>query len=202
MTITVTPPPNTPPTAAVSATPISGYAPLSVSFSSSGSSDSDGTIAAYSWNFGDGGTSNSENPWHAYTSAGNFTATLTVTDDRGATGSKSITIAVSNNPSLTLHVADISMSKVVSRPGTSARAAVTIKGATGAVVPGVLVTGRWSGLVTGTSTLTTGPDGVATFASKATKKSGTFTFTVTGVSKSGHTYDPSDNAATSASIPK
>jgi PKD repeat protein len=202
VTITVTPPPNTPPTAAVSATPISGYAPLSVSFSSSGSSDSDGTIAAYSWNFGDGGTSNSENPWHAYTSAGNFTATLTVTDDRGATGSKSITIAVSNNPSLTLHVADISMSKVVSRPGTSARAAVTIKGATGAVVPGVLVTGRWSGLVTGTSTLTTGPDGVATFSSKATKKSGTFTFTVTGVSKSGHTYDPSDNAATSASIPK
>jgi PKD repeat protein len=200
--ITVTPTPNKPPIAVVAATPTSGYAPLNVSFSSGGSSDPDGTIVSWSWTFGDGGTSNSENPWHAYTSAGNFTATLTVTDDRGATNSKSITIAVSNNPNQTLHVADIAMSKVVSRPGTFARAAVTIRDAAGTVVPGVLVTGRWSGLVTGTSNLATGPDGVATFASKATKKSGTFTFTVTGVSKSGYTYDPSQNAETNDSIVK
>src|SRR6185369_7116393 len=46
--------PNSPPVAAAGATPTSGLAPLTVNFDSSGSYDPDGTIASYSWNFGDG----------------------------------------------------------------------------------------------------------------------------------------------------
>jgi PKD repeat protein len=44
--------PNLPPTAVIQATPTSGAAPLAVSFSGAGSSDPDGSIVRYAWNFG------------------------------------------------------------------------------------------------------------------------------------------------------
>jgi PKD repeat protein len=202
VTVTVTPPPNKLPIAAATATPTSGYAPLRVSFSSAGSSDPDGTIVGYSWNFGDGGTSTSADSSHTYNSVGTFTATLTVTDDRGGTSSKSVTITVNSDPAKVLHVESIVISTVTSRSGTSARAAVTILDSASRAVVGILVTGRWSGLTTGTSSGTTNASGIATLTSKATKKSGTFTFTVTGISGSGYTYDPKQNVRTTDSISK
>jgi len=56
-----------------------------IDFSSAGSEDSDGFIQSYDWNFGDGNTSTEANPTHAYTHAGNYIATLAVTDDGGLT---------------------------------------------------------------------------------------------------------------------
>jgi len=50
------------------------------------SSDKDGRIMSWSWNFGDNGTSTARNPSHLYTSYGTFTVKLTVTDDDGLTG--------------------------------------------------------------------------------------------------------------------
>jgi PKD repeat protein/endonuclease I len=64
--------------------PYSGTTGANIAFSSAGSSDSDGTINAWLWNFGDGQTSTAANPTHSYTTAGSYTATLTVTDDDGA----------------------------------------------------------------------------------------------------------------------
>jgi PKD repeat protein len=75
--------------------PYSGSAGIAVSFSSSGSTDPDGTIASYAWSFGDGGTSTLANPTHIYTSAGSFTATLTVTDNQGATGTDQASVTIS-----------------------------------------------------------------------------------------------------------
>jgi PKD repeat protein len=89
---------NQPPTAVASANPTSGTAPLAVNFSSAGSSDSDGDIAAYAWNFGDGGTSSSANPSHTYSAAGNYSAMLMVTDNLGATGSSTVSVSVSSSP--------------------------------------------------------------------------------------------------------
>jgi PKD repeat protein/endonuclease I len=66
--------------------PYSGSVGAAISFSSAGSYDADGTIVGWAWNFGDGGSSTLANPTHTYTAAGNFTVTLTVTDDLGATG--------------------------------------------------------------------------------------------------------------------
>jgi hypothetical protein len=54
--------------------------------------------------------------------------------------------------------------------------------------------------VTGSVTGTTGADGRAIFTSKKTKKKGTITFTVTGVSKSGYLYSPAQNVETKDSI--
>ncbi len=50
-----------------------------------GSSDPDGTIVAWAWQFGDGATSNQQNPQHTYAAGGTFNVVLTVTDNGGAT---------------------------------------------------------------------------------------------------------------------
>jgi len=91
--------PNTPPVAMASGSPLSGIAPLTVNFSSAGSYDPDGSIAGYSWNFGDGSApSTAAAPSHVYSNAGNFTAVLTVTDNRGATSSTQVTVTASPDP--------------------------------------------------------------------------------------------------------
>jgi PKD repeat protein len=74
--------------------PYSGQAGVAISFTSAGSSDPDGNIASYRWDFGDGGTSTLASPAHTYTSAGSFTASLTVTDNLGATGSAQAGVTV------------------------------------------------------------------------------------------------------------
>jgi PKD repeat protein len=93
--ITVTDPPNLAPIATVSAAPLAGTAPLPVTFSSAGSTDADGTIATYVWSFGDGATAATANPSHTYEAAGTYVVTLTVTDDKGASASASLTVVVS-----------------------------------------------------------------------------------------------------------
>jgi hypothetical protein len=91
---------NQPPTAVASATPTSGTAPLAVSFNGSASSDPDGTIAGYAWNFGDGGSASGATTSHTYSAVGNYTATLTVTDNNGATSSTTVSIAVNPDPNV------------------------------------------------------------------------------------------------------
>ena len=83
---------NQPPTAAATATPTSGTAPLTVSFDGSQSADSEGSIASYLWTFGDGSTATGKTASHTYIGAGDYTATLQVTDDQGATGTTTLTI--------------------------------------------------------------------------------------------------------------
>lgn len=53
-------------------------------FTGGSSYDPDGFIVSYDWNFGDGGIGSGVNISHVYTSAGNYTVTLTITDDEGA----------------------------------------------------------------------------------------------------------------------
>lgn len=82
------------PVAVAAAIPDGGDTPLSVIFSSAGSTDLDGTIASYAWDFGDGTTSSSPNPQHTYTSAGNYVAILTVTDNFGTSTSNTVALEV------------------------------------------------------------------------------------------------------------
>lgn len=68
---------------------------LACDFDGSGSSDTDGSIATYAWDFGDGSTASGSTASHSYVSGGTYTVVLTVTDDGGATDSDSQAVTVS-----------------------------------------------------------------------------------------------------------
>ena len=90
------------PVAMGTATPTSGLAPLTVSFSGAGSSDPDGDPLSYAWAFGDGGTASGSTTNHTYANAGSYTATLTVSDGRGGSNGRSFAISVGAPPSATI----------------------------------------------------------------------------------------------------
>ena len=84
------PPPNAPPTADFS----HACTGASCSFTDQ-SDDSDGTVTAWSWTFGDGGMSSEPNPTHVYACSGTYAVTLQVTDDGGAIGTVTRSVPVS-----------------------------------------------------------------------------------------------------------
>jgi PKD repeat protein len=77
-------------------TPVSGSVPLNVNFTDS----STNTPTAWSWDFGDGGSSNDQNPLHKYTAPGSYDVTLTVTN-AGGINSSTRSGYVSANPTIT-----------------------------------------------------------------------------------------------------
>ena len=89
-----TPPANQPPVAAFTAAP-SG---LSVQVDGSGSTDPDGVVASYTWDFGDGTSGSGASTTHTYAAAGTYDLRLTVTDDRGATGTTTREVTVTTPP--------------------------------------------------------------------------------------------------------
>lgn len=95
LVITVTP--NQLPVASATAVPLTGKVSTNFAFNGSGSSDPDGNIVSYSWDFGDGATGGGANPTHSYSATGTYVATLTVTDDDGGTDTDTVTVTVNPN---------------------------------------------------------------------------------------------------------
>ncbi|MFC0111470.1 ThuA domain-containing protein [Kibdelosporangium aridum] len=98
---------NRAPIAKAAADRTSGPAPLAVRFSSAGSRDPDGTPITYAWDFDGNGTTDSTeaNPSVTYTQNGNFSATLTVSDEDGRTATANVPITVGNSaPVVTLNL--------------------------------------------------------------------------------------------------
>lgn len=92
-----TPTPQTPvnqPPVANAGGPYSQTSGASVDFNGSNSTDTDGTITAFQWNFGDNTTGTGATPQHIYTSAGTYTAVLTVTDNQGAQASANVNVNI------------------------------------------------------------------------------------------------------------
>lgn len=109
---------NNPPTANIQTDVLSGEVPFTVNFDASGSTDGDGTIQSYSWDFGDTNSGSGVTTSHEYTVAGNYTVTLTVTDDDSAVDTSTVQITA-NEPSfvetnlvLNLDIANINSSPV------------------------------------------------------------------------------------------
>lgn len=87
--------PNSAPVADAGA-PVSGVANQMVQFNGLGSSDPEGSVLAYSWNFGDNSSGAGSLPSHSYARCGTYNVTLTVTDDVGLTGSASTTATIAS----------------------------------------------------------------------------------------------------------
>jgi N-acetylmuramoyl-L-alanine amidase/PKD repeat protein len=78
-----------------------------ITFDGSGSTDSDGEIVEYTWNFGDEETGSEVSPVHAYTEAGEYTVTLTVKDDKDALSEEvTATVTVEEEEENAVPVAD------------------------------------------------------------------------------------------------
>jgi hypothetical protein len=90
------------PIADASASETSGFVSSLITFDGSLSSDQDGYIKKWSWDFGDGNVGNGEVLTHMYSTFGAYNVTLTVTDDKDATDADTIivTIGTANNPPL------------------------------------------------------------------------------------------------------
>ncbi|MDT0265712.1 PQQ-dependent sugar dehydrogenase [Streptomyces sp. DSM 44915] len=84
------------PVARASADVTSGPAPLTVAFSSEGTTDPDGGELSYHWDFGDGATSAEPDPSHTFDQEGQHSVELTVTNAAGRTGSASVRLVVGN----------------------------------------------------------------------------------------------------------
>lgn len=196
-------PGNQVPTAVASADVTSGEAPLNVNFTGSGSSDSDGTIASYAWDFGDGGSSTSADPSHSYTAAGTYVATLTVTDNEGATGTDTVSITATEPGagcgSSCARVSDISM---IVRGNGSLVSLVSVVDENGNTLTGAAVSVIWT-LPDGTTVTD-----IASVSGRGTARfnlsdngPGTYLLSIADVSLNGYTFDP-DNSMLSRSIVK
>ena len=97
--------PNSAPVADFTANLTDGTLPLAISFDANGSSDADGNIASYTWDFGDGELASGVLVDHTFDAIGNFEVTLTVTDNDGDS-SQSMQVVVVRAPSIA-HVIDI-----------------------------------------------------------------------------------------------
>ncbi len=86
---------NQAPTANIDA-PATGLSNTAIAFSGANSTDIDGTIAHYLWDFGDDNTSNLANPSHSYATSGTYNLQLTVTDNGGLTNTTNASITISS----------------------------------------------------------------------------------------------------------
>jgi hypothetical protein len=113
----------------------------------------------------------------------------------------SVVLHVTEKVTYVMHVEFIDMSKETMWFLKRAAVVVTVLDANGNPVEGATVSGSWSGLITESESGATGSDGKVTFYTNwIWSGSGTCTFTVSNVVKTGWTYDPSKNKETSDSI--
>ncbi len=94
------------PTASFTFLPTEPVVDKSITFNATASKDPDGTVVSYVWEFGDGTSDNGTIVEHAYTTAGTYDVTLTVTDDDGLshTTTKSVTVTEAPPPEVPLEL--------------------------------------------------------------------------------------------------
>lgn len=174
--VTVTAP-NTVPTAAFEAASEN----LTATFDASASTDPDGTIASYAWNFGDGETATGVKTNHTYGAAGDFLVTLTVTDNRGgtATATRIVSASVPANENPTAKFT-----------ATGSGLSVSVNGSSSSDADGSIASYAWN----------FGDDGTATgaTANHTYAAAGTYTVTLTVTDDKGATATTTESVTVTA----
>jgi Tol biopolymer transport system component/PKD repeat protein len=160
---------------------------LTCSFDGSGASDPDGTIAGLAWNFGDGTAGSGPTVRHTYAAEGTYTATLTVTDNGGATSTQSRNITVGQ-----AHIGDLDRASTNQGTTWTAIATITVHDSAHRPVANATVSGSWS--VGGTGSCATDGSGQCAVSRTAIlRKAGSATFSVVNVTHATRTYNSAAN---------
>ena len=130
-----------------------------------GSTDADGTVAGWSWAFGDGTSSTTQHPSKVFTAAGTYSVTLVATDDEGAaaTVTKSVTVSVPAS----VHVGDLDGAKIIGASSWQSQITISVHDAAEGAVAGAVVKFKWSGGASATGTCTTAASGQCVVTSPA-----------------------------------
>jgi PKD repeat protein len=157
---------------------------LDAAFDASGSTDTDGTIASYAWDFGDGATGSGATATHAYRAAGTYQVQLTVTDDDGAASRRSATVSVTAPPPNVAPTADFSVA------GAGRTGSFDASSSTDA--DGTLATYAWD--------FGDGSTGTGVRASHEYAEDGTYTVTLTVTDDDGATATAERGLTVSSSV--
>jgi PKD repeat protein/uncharacterized protein YgiM (DUF1202 family) len=129
---------NQPPTAVIEG-PSHGLVGETLAFRGSGSSDSDGSIVKYEWDFGDGATEDKAKVAHVYTQAGSYQVTLTVTDDGGLSDSATLAVQIEEPVPVNLPPVAIIQGPATAQVGES----ITFSGSSSSDSDGSIVDYAW-----------------------------------------------------------
>lgn len=164
---------------------------LSVDFTDA-SSDPDGSISTWSWDFGDGSSSTQQNPSHTYAVPGTYDVVLTVTDNEGASDALGRQITVNDGSGASeIYVSDLTGSAGDDGSNWIANVTITIMDDAGNPVPNALVSGSWSkGLNTTSSCSTDGSGQCMVEQTEISDRTRRVTFTIDEVSHTTLTYNP------------
>ena len=187
-----------PPVANISATPVTGTAPLLVNFSGL-NSVGNGNITNYQWDFGDATSATGASVSHTYTKVGTYTAKLTVTNQFQMTNTKTQVITVTAPPvavAPAMWESRVGMSVSISS-SIKATVSISVMDSKGKPVPNAKVEGAFSGSVTSAVTGVTDVNGNIIQSSTNTAPSGrSVTYTLKNITATGYVYDPTKNART------
>ena len=161
---------------------------LTCTFDGSTSSDPDGMIENYTWNFGDGTGASGVTSTYTYGYANTFGVRLTVTDNIGATSVQQSHVTVS----YPMHIGDLDGVRTNQKNSWTASVTVTVHNANHSPVANATVNGAWS--IGGTGSCTTDGSGQC-ILSRTTipRKTPSVTLTIVNVTKSTYLYTSVDN---------
>ena len=164
------------------------------------SSDTDGSVVAWSWDFGGDGTSTSQNPSHTFSGDGTFNVSLTVTDNEGATGTTSQNVTVSSGGGAsTMHIEAITTAITRGAGGVgNVEATFLIHDSNGNPVADATVSGTFGGDLTGSDTgVTNGSGEVVLTSEQFSSRPSDLGICADNVTHGSLTYDAAQNSDTS-----